>query len=484
MSRPLLLAGEMRAAEAHWFAAGHDSFALMERAGAEAARVALAMLAGAPPEALVVVYAGPGNNGGDGFVVARLLAERGFAVRVVETAGPRRGDAARARDAWLAVRIEAGDGPPALVVDALFGIGLARPLTGEVAEMVARINAAPCPVLAIDVPSGIDSDTGAVRGVAVQATATVTFHTAKPGHLLLPGRVHTGALHVADIGLTDATVHLHENGPGLWAWPAPDPSASKYARGGALVWCGPPWMTAPARLAAYGALRAGAGAALIAGPASSLAVAATQVTAPILADAEDAAEVAALWQGRKWRAACVGPGGGPSAGAVAEAVLQAARAETTVVLDADALTAFAGDRVRLGALVHSSKAAVILTPHEGEFAALFPDLAGSKLARAGEAARATGAVVILKGADTVIAAPDGRAAINGNAPPWLATAGSGDALAGFVTGLAAQGLPAFEAAAAGVFLHGAVAQALGPGLVADDLAGPEARPIIARLMRG
>lgn len=482
---PLLTAADMRAAEADWFAAGHDSFALMEVAGAAVAEAAARHLPAAGGR--VLVLAGPGNNGGDGFVAARLLGDAGHAVTVA-TLGPpgaSGGDAARAAAAFAGPVLPADAADPAafdLVIDALFGIGLARPPAGAAAALIDRVNEAGRPVLAVDIPSGVEADSGAVPGPAIRAVETITFHTPKPGHLLLPGRLLGGRLTVAGIGLPPpAEPRLWRNGPGPWAWPVPSADAHKYARGGVAVWSGPRLATGAARLAALAALRAGAGAVTLHGPADALAVHAAHVTAVMLAEADPAAFGVAL-AGPRVRAACVGPGAGVLARAAALAALQSGRA---VVLDADALTAFAGSPDHLARLVRRHARPVVLTPHAGEFQRLFPDFAAQpagRLAAALATASRSGATVLLKGPDTVIASPDGRAAINANAPPWLATAGAGDVLAGFVAALLAQGLGGFEAAAAAAFLHGEIATRLGPGLTADDLSGPAARAAIASLV--
>jgi hydroxyethylthiazole kinase-like uncharacterized protein yjeF len=474
----VLTADSMRAAEAAWFAAGHDSFALMQVAATAVADRAAFMAA---PGARILVLAGPGNNGGDGWLAAGLLTTRGFDVTVRPLGAPRDGsDAARAAAGWAGA-VDPAAQPEAfgLVIDALFGIGLTRGLEGEAATLAEAVNASGVPVLAVDIASGVDADSGAVPGAAIQAAATVTFHALKPGHLLLPGRQHGGALVVADIGLPPpAGPDLHRNAPGLWHLPVPAPDTHKYARGGALVWSGPALATGAARLAALAALRAGAGAVTLVGPRDALLVNAAHVTALMLAEG-DAPGFGRLLADGKARAACVGPGAGPVARAVATAALETGKA---LLLDADALTGFAGEAGHLARLVGRNPRPVVLTPHEGEFARLFPSLQGSKLARARAAAAETGAVVVLKGADGVIAAPDGRAAINVNAPAWLATAGSGDVLAGLVTGLLAQGLDGFEAACAGAWLHGDAGARLGPGLTADDLAGPVLREVLAALL--
>jgi hydroxyethylthiazole kinase-like uncharacterized protein yjeF len=343
-------------------------------------------------------------------------------------------------------------------------------------------------VLAVDLPSGLAADEGRPLGPCAPAAATVSFFRKKPAHLLYPGRALCGALVLADIGLPAAVLdriapRTFENAPALWraALPCPGWDAHKYRRGHAVVVSGPMTRTGAARLAAAAALRAGAGLVTLASPADALAVNAAQLTAVMLRRCDGAAPLGALLADPRITAVALGPGLGTGANERALA-LAALAATPAAVLDADALTVFADDPVPLFRAVAARPAPAILTPHEGEFARLFPDLAaGSRLARARAAAARSGAVVVLKGADTVVAAPDGRAAINANAPPWLATAGSGDVLAGVAAGLAAQGAPGFEAACAAVWLHGAAGAEAGPGLVAEDL-GPALRPVLARLV--
>lgn len=480
--RRLLTAEAMRAAERAWFDAGHSSFALMQRAAAAVSARARALLAPAAP---VLVLAGPGNNGGDGLLVAASLRAHGHPVDVVGLVPAERlaGDAALAAAHWGGPWTAPADAAPeshALVIDGLFGTGLVRPLEGAAAALVEKCNASPTPVLAIDVPSGIATDDGASPGVAIRARDTVTFHTAKPCHLLFPGRAHTGRLIIADIGLPATPSLLCGNGPGLWqrAIPLPDAQTHKYARGGLLVWSGAELATGAARLAARAALRAGAGAVTLLGDAPALRIHAAHESAIMLGVA-DARGLATRLAGPKAAAACIGPGAEPDvARAVAAAALDVPK---PLVLDAGAIAGFADDLPRLAAAIAAHPRAVVLTPHQGEFEGLFGPAAGNRLHAACTAARRSGAIVVLKGADTVIAAPDGRAAINDNAPAWLATAGAGDTLSGFIAGLLAQGMPGFEAAAAGVWLHGAIATILGPGLTADDLACPEAGAILPRI---
>lgn len=477
----LLTVAEMGQADRLAIAAGVSGVQLMETAGAA---VADAIRQRWSPRA-VVVLCGPGNNGGDGFVVARRLAAQGWPVRVALLGDPARlaGDAATMAARWTGP--VAPLGPEAvpgagLVVDALFGAGLARPLDGAAAAAVAAVNDAGLPVVAVDLPSGISGDSGAVMGTAIRATLTVTFHRRKPGHLLLPGRTHCGTTLVADIGIP-ATVGAEidarqwRNTPGLWGAELPRPGADghKYRRGHALVAGGGMTSSGAARLSARAALRAGAGLVTLACPRSSLMVNAARLDAVMVDTADGIDDWRALVDDRRRSALLIGPGHGVN-DRTRDFVLAALGTGKPCVLDADALTVFQDDPV---ALFDAIRGPCILTPHDGEFARLF-DVTGDKPARARRAAAAAGAVVVLKGADTVIADRDGRLAINDNAPPDLATAGSGDVLAGFCLGLLAQGMAAFPAACAAVWLHGAAGAARGRGLIAEDL--PEALPGVLR----
>jgi hydroxyethylthiazole kinase-like uncharacterized protein yjeF len=482
----LLTAAEMAEADRRTIAAGTPGMTLMEAAGAAVADVAAALV----PDGPVLVVAGPGNNGGDGFVAARRLAAAGRAVTVALYGDPARlrSDGAIARERWSGPTLPAAGPLPeaALVIDALFGAGLDRDVTGSAAGLVAAMNAGP-PVLAVDLPTGLDADTGRPLGVAVRAAATVSFFRKKPGHLLYPGRGLCGPLTLAQIGIPEAVLDAigpaaFENTPALWGalWRPPSPEDHKYRRGHALVVSGPLARTGAARLAAGAALRAGAGLVTLASPGAALAVNAAHLTAVMLTRVDDAAGLAAALAEPRLTAVALGPGlgTGPREQALVAAALAAPPA---ALLDADALTVWQDDPPALFAAIAARAAAVVLTPHDGEFARLFPDLADlAKPARTRAAAARSGAIVLLKGADTTIAAPDGRLAINANAPPWLATAGSGDVLAGLAAGLLAQGLPAFEAACAAAWLHGAAGAEAGPGLTAEDLA-PALRPVLRRL---
>jgi ADP-dependent NAD(P)H-hydrate dehydratase / NAD(P)H-hydrate epimerase len=495
----LLTPAEMSEADRFAVAAGTPGIALMERAGLAVADETARL---ANSRGRIVVLCGPGGNGGDGFVAARLLQNRGYAVEL-GLIGPReamRGDPALAASRYDGQVLDAAAIDPGgadCVIDALFGAGLARDIDGEAKAIIERVNAfarAGGLVAAVDVPSGVDGGNGKIRGAAVEASATVTFFRLKPGHLLLPGRTLCGPTRLADIGIPEAALgriapQAFVNAPALWreSLPRVNAESHKYARGEVLVLSGPAHRTGAARLAARAALRAGAGIVTLASPPDAVAVNAAHLTAVMVAPFAGANEFEALLADERRRAIALGPGAGAGSALrklVAAALTRPAE-RRTIVLDADALTSFAGDAARLKALIARGGHSTVMTPHEGEFARLFegaPDvrLDDDKLTRARAAARLTGAVVLVKGADTVVAAPDGRATIGFDLPPWLATAGSGDVLAGLVSGLAAQGMPAFEAASAAVWLHGACGRAIGEGLIAEDL--PEALPAVLRAL--
>jgi ADP-dependent NAD(P)H-hydrate dehydratase / NAD(P)H-hydrate epimerase len=486
----LLTTAEMAEADRLTIAGGVPGIELMENAG----RAVADAVAGLPGRRVVVV-AGPGNNGGDGFVAARYLAERGYIVRVsfVGDVKKLRGDAVLAAKRWSGKVEQASPTSLAscdIVIDALFGAGLDRDVEGVPRAMIEAMNATATPVVAVDLPSGVNGTTGAVMGTAVSATRTMTFFRHKTGHLLLPGRLHCGMIQVADIGIPAGVLDTIKpsafvNRPALWghSFPVPRADAHKYARGHAVVASGGPSTTGAARLAARGALRAGAGLVTIASPREALNINAAASLAVMVRPVDGPAELTAFLADKRRNAVVLGPGGGVGR-AMREQVAAVLAATAAVVLDADALSSFADEPAGLASLIAKrSGTATILTPHAGEFARLFNGINQNyhvlaKLEKTRLAANTMGAIVLFKGPDTVVASPDGRASIADNAPPALATAGSGDVLAGIIAGLMAQGMPAFEAASAAVWLHGEAANAFGPGLIAEDL--PEALPAIYR----
>jgi hydroxyethylthiazole kinase-like uncharacterized protein yjeF len=486
----LLTAEEMGRADRLAMDGGVPGATLMENAGRAVAEEVARRY---PDQETVVVLCGPGNNGGDGFVAARHLEQRGYKVRLGFD-----GDAARlpADAAAMAKRFTGRRVPlhpnilsgADVVVDALFGAGLARPIEGQVAHLVDSVNASGLAVIAVDMPSGVDGTTGGVKGAAITAAATVTFFRLKPGHVLLPGRSLCGEVGLADIGIPDSVLaeiapKTFVNEPALWLahYPWPKDESHKYARGHAVVVSGPLYSTGAARLAARGALRAGAGLVTVASPRDALQVNAAQLTAIMVREADDARALKAMLADPRKNAVLIGPGVGVGE-RTREMVLAALGSGAAVVLDADALTSFADHPRSLFAAIAARSAPVVFTPHDGELARLFGDLASvPKLERARQAASRSGAIIALKGADTVVAAPDGRASINATTSPWLATAGTGDVLAGMILGLLAQAMPAFEGTSAAVWLHGAAAKEFGPGLIAEDV--PEMLPKVLRSLQ-
>ncbi len=451
-------------------AAGVPLGQLMEAAGQAVADAIVARWSPRP----TLVLCGPGNNGGDGFVAARHLRAAGWPVRVAAL-GESRSESAAARAGWVGP-IETF-APPVLggaelVIDALFGAGLSRPLEGFAAETLRAVAAQKVPVVAVDVPSGVSGDGGTADPATPAAVLTVTFFRKKPAHLLYPARKLCGEVVVASIGTPSSAmaqlgVTTWENSPAIWRLPGLAVEGHKYQRGHVLVLSGGATSSGAARLAAEGALRAGAGLVTVGGSADALRVHAEHVTEVLLEPIESPADVAKALGERHRNVVVVGPGNGVSQGTRAN-VLAALRAGAACVLDADALTSFASERETLFAAL---RLGCVLTPHDGEFARLFPaaSVLPDRLSRARAAAAEARVVVLLKGPDTVIAHPDGRAIINANAPATLATAGSGDVLAGFIAGLRAQGMGAFLAAAAGAWLHGEAARRFGPGLIASDI---------------
>ncbi len=472
----------MTAADRYASEHGVPSLTLMENAGSA---VADEIVRRWQPRKTVVLC-GPGNNGGDGFVVARLLSARRWDVRVASLGNPDalKGDAAHMAQLWsgeikpLSRQVLNG---AELVVDALFGAGLQRPLDGLARDTVLALNEIKTPVVAIDMPSGVHGDFGRALGdVCVRAEVTVTFFRMKPAHVLVPGRLRCGQVVVAQIGIPDAALEtiqpkIFVNGSELWgpAFPRLDPLGHKYSRGHALIVSGPAHATGAARLAARGALRIGAGLVSVASRPDAVAVNAAHLTSIMVKPFEGPDGLRDILSDRRINAVVLGPGCG--VGETTKELVTAAL-NAKCVLDADALTSFHEEP---GMLFHQLSPDNVLTPHEGEFERLFPGLLArspNRIDAVRVAAKEAGCVVLLKGPDTAIAEPSGRVCVAMNAPPQLATAGSGDVLAGFVAGLLAQGMPSFEAAAAGAWLHGEAANLFGPGLISEDL--PEQLPAL------
>ena len=468
----LLTAEETRNADAAAIGGATSGETLMENAG----RAVVDLITQEYKPCKTLVVCGSGNNGGDGFVTARLLKERGWDIALVSIGASEdiKKDAKIAKDKWgmaggatLAFHKEmlreAG-----LVIDAMFGTGLMRDIDGAARDAIIAINESKVAVVAIDVPSGINTDTGAIMGVAIKAANTVTFVRPKPGHVLLPGKALTGQLHVYDIGISGDKVkpRLFLNAPALWKhlMPFPNPDSNKYSRGHTVVFGGGMTSTGASRLAAMAALRVGSGLVSVASSQDALPVYAMTLTAVMTKLADNAAQLGVLLEDSRISAVLIGPGCGVTE-QTREYTLQILKSRKACVIDADALSIF---QFNTKPLFDAIGAPTVLTPHEGEFKRLFPTK-GVKTERAKEAAKQSGAVIVLKGNDTVIAAPDGRVSINANAPVWLATAGSGDVLAGIIAGLMGQGMPAYEAACAGTWIQGEVANRFGPGLIAEDL---------------
>jgi NAD(P)H-hydrate epimerase len=439
-SAALLTAEQSRAADSAAIASGASESLLMEKAGKAVADTVCEQFT----PCAVLIVCGRGNNGGDGRIVERLLKQRG----------------------WKATAVTVEEFSPellkshALIVDAIFGTGLNRAIEGKAKDAITAINASNLPIVAIDIASGVNATSGEIMGAAIHAQHTVTFVRPKPGHLLLPGKAHTGELHVYDIGISGDTITPDHflNVPALWkhAFPFPAIDAHKYSRGHALVIGGGIATTGATRLSAMAALRSGAGLVSVACTPETLPTYAATLTAVMTKPVKKPVDLEVLLEDKLFTAALIGPGCGVNE-TTREQTLRILSHKKPCVVDADAISVFQANPKSLFSAIAGP---VVLTPHEVE------------------AAKEGKAVIALKGNDTVIAAPDGRIAINANAPPWLATAGSGDVLAGMITGLLAQNMPAFEAACAAVWLHGEAASHFGPGLIAEDL--PDTLPAVLK----
>jgi hydroxyethylthiazole kinase-like uncharacterized protein yjeF len=474
--REILTVEQMAVADRAAIASGVAGTELMERAGGAVADAITARFA----RCQTMVLAGPGNNGGDGYVVARRLRERGWDVRLVASAPPRTRDAQEAHGRWAGETLPLSPQLPEteLLIDALFGAGLDRPLAAELARLARRLEPKRDRIVAIDVPSGLSGDTGRPVGPACfHAGLTVTFHRRKPAHVLQPGREICGEVLVADIGLGATASNLFENGPDLWSkrYPWPGVSAYKHTRGRLIVISGDAWSTGAARLAARAALRVGAGLVTLMSPPEALTVNASHLEAIMLRPFETEMELEEV--ASDVEAAVIGPAAGVTEATLSN-VLALARTGAALVVDADALSVFRDEPDELFQVLDRDD---VLTPHPGEFERIFPGLLKNtpeRITATRKAADRAQAVVLLKGPDTVVAAPDGRAAVNVNGSPWLATAGSGDVLAGLIGGLIAQGMESFEAACAGAWIHSACADLFGPGLISEDLPG-----LVPRVLR-
>ncbi len=429
----------------------------------------------------ICVLCGPGNNGGDGYVAARYLKDRGYNVFVMAPEPPTTDEASKASSLWLGEtipfkreRLE----DVSIVVDALFGIGLSRPIEGVYADAIRAANGADVFRLAVDVASGLDADAGVPVGeVCFSADATITFTRAKPGQYLAPGRFISGGtdhIKVADIGFPEALVHEHasevfENDISLWGhtFPFAGPSYHKYDRGHLLVLGGREPALGASRLASLAGLRIGAGLVTLAAPSETYTVQASSLTDIMVRKVDSHFGFIGILADQRINTTLIGPGSGIGE-KTAELALECLKKGKRLTLDADGLSSMAG---RLQQLDAFPKREAVFTPHDGEFRRLFPDidLAGNRLAAAQTAAKRAGVTIILKGVSTIVASPDGKSAINTCAPAWLSVGGTGDVLAGIVAGLLAQGMPVFEASCAAVWLHSRAAMKAGRGLIASDL---------------
>lgn len=476
----LLTTEEMIRAEKLAIEAGTSSLTLMENAGSSVAEDVVRRFARGSK---IVILCGPGRNGGDGFVAARRLRERGFHIRLAllgekEKLPPEPMEMAKRWDESIEpMSPQCLDGAQ-VIVDAIFGTGLRDDVRDIPAQMIEEITKRRLPVVAVDMPTGVDATSGQIRGSAFKAVSTVTFFRRKTGQVLFPGRLYCGDVTAADIGIPasvmkDVGPRVFSNQPELWLkyYPRLKIDGHKYDRGHAVVVSGEMERTGASRLAARGALRVGAGLVSVATSKAAFYINAAQLTS-IMVDAFEGPEgLSGLLADPRKNAVLIGPGAGVSQ-ETQELVSAVLASEAGVVIDADGLSAFADEPVHLFDQIKQRTAPVIITPHEGEFARIFPDLAEktSKLERARRAAQISGAVVVLKGPDTVIAAPNGVAGLTENGKPWLATAGTGDVLAGVILGLLAQGMEALDAAMAGVWLQGEVARVCGPGMISEDMA--------------
>lgn len=480
----ILNAQQMRQAEQFAVQAGTPLIVLMERAGLAVAEQIMQRYNKCP----TIILCGPGNNGGDGFVAARHLAAKGWPVRILlfgkmeELTPEAKVAASRWRGAVITASVQVMESAlqkgAQLIVDALYGIGLRRPIVGEAAALLQMINRSNIPIVSVDIPSGLNADTGQVFGQSAVADLTICFFRKKLAHVLMPGRMLCGEILLMDIGVPEQalqtlTLQVCENHPDLWIgyYPQPQLNYNKYDRGHVLL-LGGVELTGASRLAALAAQRIGAGLVTVAAPLAVFLIYATSLTSVMVRALNDGGAFAhsfqELLEDRRINVVLLGPGAGDSQ-QTRQSVTLALAAGKRCVLDADALNVFEGDAESLKRIINPN---CIITPHEGEFERLFDrviDPRQDKISRAKAAAAYLGCPVILKGADTIIASPEGLAVVNTNGPATLATAGTGDVLAGFVAGLMAQGVGVFPAGCIATWLHAAVAAEFGPCLVAEDI---------------
>lgn len=454
---------------------GRSSAELMEAAGLSVTREILKKSSGNK----ALILCGPGNNGGDGFVIARHLQNAAWQVTValLGSVDSLQGDAFYMARLWKGkiiplneVRYTGQD----IIVDAIFGTGLSRELSDIVRETVDKVNSAKSLKFAVDIPSGIKGDTGEILGSAIKADFTITFCRMKPAHLLFPSKKYCGEIIVADIGISDRIIDqvdpdIFINSPECWIDNMPDFAVDihKYNKGHAIVVSGDYIHTGACRLAAMAALRAGAGLVSVSSPDDALMVHASHLTSVMIRRRE---EIVTDLKNHRLNVWCIGPAAGLTK-QTRDDVLSILKAGKNTVLDADALTVFEDDpRILYEAIKENSGRECVLTPHAGEFSRIFPYLKKlDKITAAQNAAKLSGAVIIYKGADTVVASPEGQVVISANAPATLATAGSGDVLSGIITGLMAQNMNAFDAACASVWLHAQCANEYGRGMISEDM---------------
>lgn len=470
MAHEILTNEQMAAADRLMVVRGTPGFALMRRAGQGAAAIIKTLY---KPQA-VTVLCGPGNNGGDGYVVARELKDAGFGVNVWSLADPERlkGDARQAFEMWKRPLCADPSLSTGLIIDAVFGTGFNKKLEEPLVSIFKKVKNLNFNVVAIDIPSGLNGATGVADPAVLPARHTITFARKKAGHCLMPGRALCGKIHIVDIGIPEEIIReagftAQDNHPDLWKARFPHRKADdhKYDHGHAVI-VGAAKMTGATRLAAEACARIGAGLTTVIAPPGTGEIYRRTLAPHVIVEDRRNGLSAHLSDDRR-NVCLIGPGAGrDNADVLQKDVFDTLQTKKMAVLDADALNCFENSREKFYNLLNKN---YILTPHEGEFSRLFPDIKGSKIDRAQTAADRTGAAVVLKGPDTVIAAPGQKPFINTNAPPWLATAGSGDVLAGMITGLAAQGMEPFDAACAAVWIHGKAARLFGEGLTAPDI---------------